>query len=248
MIGIYKITSPTGSIYIGQSKKIESRISHYRGALCRSQFRIYNSINKHGWGSHVFEVIEECEESILNEREIFYIKLFDTFNTEHGMNLRPGGGNHKLSEDSKRRISIGNKGKKRSEHHSLRMSKLHKGKKLSEEHRQALKKANTGSKRSAEVKMNMSKAQKERTYIASESIRRSISEKAKKRISENGMHPRMINYEGKGESLKKKILDTKTNIVYVGVQEAADFLGLSYGHLKACLRGAKPNKTTLKYL
>jgi predicted GIY-YIG superfamily endonuclease len=33
MIGIYKITSPTGKIYIGESSNIEKRIHTYKGKI-----------------------------------------------------------------------------------------------------------------------------------------------------------------------------------------------------------------------
>ena len=35
--GIYKITSPTGKIYIGQSANIKSRITNYKNARCKCQ-------------------------------------------------------------------------------------------------------------------------------------------------------------------------------------------------------------------
>ena len=61
MIGIYKITSPSGKVYIGQSRNIENRFLQYKNKHCRFQFRLYNSFNKYGVENHVFEIIEECE-------------------------------------------------------------------------------------------------------------------------------------------------------------------------------------------
>jgi len=34
MIGVYKITSPTGKVYIGSSIDIEKRIKHYKSVGC----------------------------------------------------------------------------------------------------------------------------------------------------------------------------------------------------------------------
>ena len=72
MIGIYKITSPLGKIYIGQSIDIDYRFYVYKKLKCKQQLRIYNSFLKHGVDNHVFEVIEECNVEFLNERERYW--------------------------------------------------------------------------------------------------------------------------------------------------------------------------------
>jgi group I intron endonuclease len=71
--GIYKITSPTGAVYIGQSIDIYKRWRNYYNLNCKQQQRIYNSLNKHGVDSHTFEIIEECEKDCLNELEMKWI-------------------------------------------------------------------------------------------------------------------------------------------------------------------------------
>ena len=48
MIGIYKITSPTKKIYIGQSINIEYRIESYKKLIrCKKQIKLYNSLKKY---------------------------------------------------------------------------------------------------------------------------------------------------------------------------------------------------------
>lgn len=91
MIGIYKITNPKGRVYIGQSMNIEQRKLAYSKNRSSKQPRIYNSIRKYGWGKHKFEVLNECTFEELNELEIYYIVLYDSFDTEHGLNLTEGG-------------------------------------------------------------------------------------------------------------------------------------------------------------
>ena len=61
MIGIYKITSPSGKIYIGQSINIEKRINSYKYSASIKQRKIYNSIIKYGIEYHDFTIIEECK-------------------------------------------------------------------------------------------------------------------------------------------------------------------------------------------
>jgi group I intron endonuclease len=62
MIGIYKITSPSGKIYIGQSTNIENRFNSYRILDCKKQIKLYNSLKKYGWDNHIKEIVEECTE------------------------------------------------------------------------------------------------------------------------------------------------------------------------------------------
>jgi len=75
-IGIYKITSPSGRIYIGQTRNFESRCSDYKSLdKVVKQRRLYNSFVKYGFKSHSFEVIVECEISQLNELERYYQEI-----------------------------------------------------------------------------------------------------------------------------------------------------------------------------
>ena len=109
--GIYKITSPTGKIYIGQSKNIANRFKYYKTYNCKGQIKIYASLIKHKWENHIFEILELCDESKLNERELFYIKFYDTFDTKHGLNLTTGGDVIKCSEETKLKRSNSLKGR-----------------------------------------------------------------------------------------------------------------------------------------
>ena len=51
MIGIYKITSPSNKIYIGQSIDIEKRFYYYRKLYCLKQVKLYRSFIKIGRAS-----------------------------------------------------------------------------------------------------------------------------------------------------------------------------------------------------
>lgn len=69
MIGIYKITSPSGSIYVGKSKNIEKRWKQYKKLDCKGQLLINYSLMKYGVNNHKFEIIQECEENELDGLE-----------------------------------------------------------------------------------------------------------------------------------------------------------------------------------
>jgi hypothetical protein len=107
MIGIYKITSPTNKIYIGQSTNIENRKYYYTSIKCDKQPKLYNSLLKYGWEQHIFEVIEECLEKQLNEREIYWGNYFKVLG-ENGLNLRLGDANGLCSEETKQKIGLTN--------------------------------------------------------------------------------------------------------------------------------------------
>lgn len=93
MIGIYKITNLlNGKCYIGQSIDIEKRwVEHksiYNHPRC-SNYHIYKAFRKYGIENFSFSVIEECEQSLLNDREKFWIQHYNSF--EHGYNMTIGG-------------------------------------------------------------------------------------------------------------------------------------------------------------
>lgn len=94
LCGIYKITSPTNKIYIGQSINIHHRKGVYKRCNCKNQHKIYNSIKKHGWDKHKFEILQLCDYSEINDLEKYYIALYQSNKTEFGLNLREGGKNH----------------------------------------------------------------------------------------------------------------------------------------------------------
>ena len=87
MIGIYKITNPKGKIYIGQSINIERRFKeHKRYKKQGYKNKLYNSFKKYNYDNHNFEVIEECDVHILNERERHWQEFYDC--VENGLNIQ----------------------------------------------------------------------------------------------------------------------------------------------------------------
>jgi group I intron endonuclease len=85
MIGIYKITSPSGKIYIGQSTSIERRKKSYAKARCTGQVKLYRSIVKYGFSEHTFEVVEECKIEDLSARERYWQEFYNVLG-ERGLN------------------------------------------------------------------------------------------------------------------------------------------------------------------
>lgn len=107
MIGIYKITSPSGRVYIGQSWNIKKRFSSYRNLTCSFQRILFNSLKKYGPENHIMDIIHELPEditqSIMDQYEIFYIQQYKDCEINL-MNLREGGSRGKHSEETIRKM------------------------------------------------------------------------------------------------------------------------------------------------
>jgi|SRR6478609_2390214 len=88
MTGIYKITSPTKRIYIGQSLNVKGRFNHYKKYKCKAQTKLYNSLIKYGADKHVFEIICECDKSELNNKERFYQEIYNSTCQKKGLNCQ----------------------------------------------------------------------------------------------------------------------------------------------------------------
>jgi len=92
--GIYKITNLiNGKIYIGQSIHIETRWQEEFNEAFYENRPAYNrplsvDIREYGWNNFSKEVIEECDEKFLNNREEYWILYYNS--------LQPNGYNTAL--------------------------------------------------------------------------------------------------------------------------------------------------------
>lgn len=93
MTGIYKITcTKTNEVYIGQSVSIQRRFATHKRELKNNihyNQHLQRTYNKYGADSFTYEILELCPKTKLNEREKFYIKLFDSY--KNGFNQDVGG-------------------------------------------------------------------------------------------------------------------------------------------------------------
>lgn len=135
IMGIYKITSPSGKVYIGSAVDIRVRCLRYMRYSCKDQTRIYRSLLKYKSENHIFEIQEECEFDKLNERERYYQELYDCTGI-NGLNcvLVPTDEKRQVfSEETRRRLSIANSGRVVSEENKRKASERMKGTKWSKE-------------------------------------------------------------------------------------------------------------------
>lgn len=93
MVGIYKITNLlNGHSYIGQSVNIEERWKDHKIAATNKNdnsymYPLYQAIRKYGIENFSFEILEECNYQLLNEKEIYYIQLYNTYNNGYNQTL-----------------------------------------------------------------------------------------------------------------------------------------------------------------
>ncbi len=113
---VYKIENLVNSKkYIGQStQKTEHRLQEHRSKLrsnCHENRHLQKAWNKYGEDSFLIEIIDNGESiEQLNKLEQKYIDLYDCLNRECGYNIRGGGDNAFLSEETKKLISETKKG------------------------------------------------------------------------------------------------------------------------------------------
>ncbi len=167
IIGIYKIKSPSGKIYIGQSNHCLYRWKyHYSKLHCKRQRHLYNSLYKYGFDKHIFEILEKCNLKELNSREIYWIKYYNATDKKVGLNIREGGNGKIFSEETKelmRQNALGNTnmlGKTHSIETKQLISKNRSGIKHSKETKKKMSESRKGYKHTKKTKNKLSKANK----------------------------------------------------------------------------------------
>ena len=218
MIGIYKITSPTKKVYIGQSVNIERRFSTYkRNNPINKQPRLYGSFKKYGIENHKFEIVCECEIFELNEKERYYQDLFSATgkNSLNCVLQQTKKLDYFSSLETRKKISIKATGRKHTLQTKNKLSIAHSGKKLSEEHRLKLVSKLTGRKGHS----------------------KKATEETKKLCSKNATKP-----------LSKIVLCLNNGIFYESAKEVSDIFKIKHSTLRGWLNGSAINKTSFIYV
>ena len=216
--GIYKITSPSGKIYIGQSIDIERRWEeHRKAAKIKKQSKISNSLGKYGAENHQFDIIEYCLPEDLNCSERFWQDQFDVLGVK-GLNsllIECNSMRRVVSEETKRTLSIINTGKTHTEDTRKKISKICKGIPKSEKEKRQTSERMKG-------KNNHSFGK-----IFSEEHRNKMANSAK-----NKKRPHVL------------VLDIQTGIFFYTIREASKAYGIHPSTLSRLLR-SKSNSTNL---
>jgi group I intron endonuclease len=165
---VYKHTFPNNKVYIG----ITGMNPLYRwgkdGHGYSTQF-VFRAIKKYGWDNIEHEILfENLTKDEAEQKEIELITLYKSNDPKYGYNIDGGGSSvGRRSEETKRKLSIANKGKPSwkkgrptDEETKIKISKANSGKKRTEEAKQKISKANKGKRLSEETKIKLSESKK----------------------------------------------------------------------------------------
>lgn len=260
MIGIYKITSPSKKIYIGQSTDIEKRWGYYKKLKCKKQTKLYRSFKKYGVCEHKFEIICQCKIYELNELERYYQDCYNVL-SKNGLNCILTKTNEiagEISTETRLKLSIINTGKTHSVETKAKISASNIGRIVSSETREKISKGNIGKIYSKKSREKMSASQKGRILsfetrkkMGESRNGRIVSEQTRKKIS-NSRKGIVFSKEQllkMSSSASKKVLHLNTGVFFDSASSAADCFGFKLGNFRNMLSGNnKSNKTDCIYV
>lgn len=132
--GVYVITcTVNGKIYIGSSSNCKHRWERHKRDLRGSRHHsvyLQRAWNCHGEQSFIFTVLEECDKTVLFEREQYWLDTLQPFDSKGYNTSRKAAapvGGHKHTPISRAKIGAANRGKKRTPEMRAHMSKVKRG-------------------------------------------------------------------------------------------------------------------------
>jgi len=237
---IYKLTSPNGKSYIGQTiRPIEKRLEEHRTGESKRCRALYNAIKEYGWENFEKEW-NEVPDDDLNFYEEMLVALLGTL-SPYGYNLKEGGGNTgKPCEETRQKQSeaklcdknfwYGKSGEKHPRHGKSssdetrrKQSEAHIGQVMSEETRKKISEAHIGKVMSEESRQKMSESR----------IGIPLSEETKQKMSDstrgdkNHRSKRVYQYDLDGTFINS----------FGSTEEASRYLKISGSSIRACARG-----------
>ena len=109
--------------YVGQSIDVYHRWANHRCDLNGGRHKNHHlqaSWNQYGSDNFIFYIIEECDEQLLDDREIYYINQYNCMDNSYGYNLESGGNENKRpSNETRKKMSESHIGKFAGENNPL---------------------------------------------------------------------------------------------------------------------------------
>lgn len=214
---IYRYESPSGKSYVGQTTNEKRRRECFFNGSYYSGTRFDNAIRKYGVSNFKYEVLfsqdfdsKEKAISVLNEKESYYINMYDSYRNGYNMTLG-GEGVRGYSWDSESKIKM--------IHSLIEYYKNHEERRIAISERAKLrvgeKNAFFGKKHTNETKKLMSKYAHLRTGNKNPFFGKKHSDDSKKKVSLANGKP-VLQIDPKTDKVIRKFGST---------HEAAKFLG-----------------------
>lgn len=211
-----------------------------------------NAIKKYGIDGFRWDVIDTANTiDELNKKEVFYIKKYNSTNSNIGYNKRYGGSNSLFTEEAIQNMSKAQQGKTVSMEARIKISETLKGRKPTLDHRKKISAAKKGKKMSVEARKNMSEAQKGKLVGDKNPFYgKTHTEETKKKISEakKGVKPSAetrkkmseARFGAKSYQAKQVIQYTTDNIFVKKWDCIADATRAGYGkHIVSVCKGER---------
>lgn len=193
---IYKIINLVNDkVYIGKTTKTLEKRFYEHCYQYKTKTKIKNAITKYGKDNFKIEEIECCDNSISNEREIFYINYYDSIN--NGYNLTTGGDGASLGDinvskrpEVREKLKYSFLGKRHTDETKKKISEKLKGVKLKEETKKKISESLKGHENSKGEESKLSKK-----YIVITPYNKVLIIKGMREFCRNnGLEPRSMRY------------------------------------------------------
>ena len=156
---VYIHIFPNNKVYIGMTCQ-EPKERWKRGKAYKENRHLYNAINKYGWDNIEHKILfDNLEKEDAELKEINLIKEYKANDNQYGYNIEYGGcHNGKTSEQTRRKISMANKGKHNSPATEFKKGQPGNGIVITEEMKKKISEKNKG--KHASVKTEFKKGHK----------------------------------------------------------------------------------------
>lgn len=111
MYKVYKYTSPSNKVYIGITSKTQSIRAGKNGIGYQHCTAFWRAIVKYGWDNFKYEELAtQLDEETAKELEKYYIKLYNSTDSNYGYNISHGGDGYSIY-DKEEILNLWNEGK-----------------------------------------------------------------------------------------------------------------------------------------